>query len=148
VAGRAHPLVATTNEATAAVTYFLTQATAVPVARGRAVAFRRRTVAHGFRLGKQAAGLRHDAGRDDTGLIRPLLLALVVRGFVVTPPERWRGEKPAGDGGAGVPGAEPAVRGGLPPAAGHPRDTTRPHGHLLSPKAQRAGDKVSQETAA
>jgi SRSO17 transposase len=148
VAGREHTLVVTTNEATAEVKYFLTNATAAPVARVLAVAFRRWTVEYGFRLGKQEAGLLHYEGRDYTGLIRHLILALVVLGFVVTHTERLRGEKPAGDGGAGVPGVKPAVRGSIPPPAGHSRDTTHQHGHLLPPKAQRAGDQVPQETAA
>ena len=60
----------------------------------------------------------HYEGRDYTGLMRHLILALVVLGFVATHTERLRGEKPAGDGRAGVPGAEPAVRGGVPPPAG------------------------------
>ena len=74
----------------------------------------------GFRLGKQEAGLLDYEGRDYTGLIRHLILALVVLGFVATQTERLRGEKPAGDGGAGVPGAEPALRDGVPAPAGCP----------------------------
>ena len=63
-----------------------------------AVAFRRATVEHAFRLAKQEAGLMHYEGRDYTGLIRHLTLALVVLGFVAAHTERLRGEKPAGDG--------------------------------------------------
>jgi SRSO17 transposase len=148
VAGREHTLVVAINEATAAVKYFLTNATGASVARVLAVAFRRWAVEHGFRLGKQEAGLLDYEGRDYTGLVRHLLLALVVLGFVATHTERLRGEKPAGDGGAGVPGAEPALRGGVPPAAGHPGDTAPQRGHRLPPTAQRAGDQVPQETAA
>src|SRR5205823_13357113 len=116
-AGREHTLVVAVNEATAEVKYFLTTATAAPVARVLAVAFRRWTVEHGFRLGKQEAGLMHYEGRDYTGLVRHLTLALIVLGFVATHTERLRGEKPAGDGRAGVPGSEPAVRGRVPSAA-------------------------------
>jgi SRSO17 transposase len=148
VAGRRHTLVVAVNEATAEVKYFLTNATGAPVARVLAVAFRRWTVEHGFRLGKQEAGLMDYEGRDYTGLIRHLILALVVLGFVATHTERLRGEKPAGDGGAGMPGVERAVRGGVPPAAGHPREEAHECGHLLPPAAQRAGHEVSQETAA
>src|SRR5262249_12044137 len=83
-----------------------------PVARVLAVAFRRWTVEHGFRLGKQEAGLMDYEGRDYTGLIRHLVLALVVLGFVATHTERLRGEKPAGGGGARVPGAQPGAGGG------------------------------------
>jgi SRSO17 transposase len=91
VAGREHTLVVTPNEATAEVKYFLTNATGGSVARVLAVAFRRWAVEHGFRLGKQEAGLLHYEGRDYTGLIRHLILALVVLGFVVRHTERLRG---------------------------------------------------------
>jgi SRSO17 transposase len=114
-AGRWHTLVTAINEATAEVKYFLTNATADPVARVLAVAFRRATVEHAFRLAKQEAGLMHYEGRDYTGLIRHLILALVVLGFVAVHTERLRGEKPARHGRAGVPGVEPAVRGRVPP---------------------------------
>src|SRR5947208_4708175 len=115
VADREHTLVAAVNEATAEVKYFLTNATGASLARVLAVGFRRATVEHAFRLGKQEAGLMHYEGRDYTGLRRHLLLALIVLGFVATHTERLRGEKPPGDGRAGMPGAEPAVRGGVPP---------------------------------
>ena len=55
VAGQ-HTLVVAINEATAEVKYFLTNATDAPLARVLAVAFRRWTVEHAFRLGKQEAG--------------------------------------------------------------------------------------------
>jgi SRSO17 transposase len=148
VAGQGHTLVVAVNEATAEVKYFLTNATAEPVARVLAVAFRRWSVEHAFRLGKQEAGLLDYEGRDYIGLTRHLILALVVLGFVATHTQRLRGEKPAGDGGAGVPGVEPAVRGGVPPPAGHPRAEPHQCGHSLPPKTQRAGRQVSQETAA
>jgi SRSO17 transposase len=116
-AGRGHTLIAAINEATAEVKYFLTNATADTVARVLAVAFRRATVEHAFRLAKQEAGLMHFEGRDYTGLIRHLTLALVVLGFVAVHTERLRGEKPARHRRASVPGVEPAVRGRVPPAA-------------------------------
>ena len=120
-ADREHTLVAAVNEATGEVKYFLTNATTAPLTRVLAVAFRRWTVEHTFRLGKQEAGLLDYEGRDYTGLRRHLILALVVLGFVATHTERLRGEKPGGDGGAGVPGVEPAVRCGAPSPAGRPR---------------------------
>ncbi len=49
-------------------------------ARVLAVAFRRWTVEHAFRLGKQEAGLMDYEGRNYTGLMRHLTLALVVLG--------------------------------------------------------------------
>ena len=123
VADREHTLVATVNEATGEVKYFLTNATTTALTRVLAVAFRRWTVEHAFRLGKQDAGLMDYEGRNYTGLVRLLTLALVVLGFVATHTQRLRGEKPGGDGGAGVPGTESAVRGRVPTAARHPRGT-------------------------
>jgi SRSO17 transposase len=114
-AGRDHTLIAAINESTAEVKYFLTNATAEPVTRVLAVAFRRAAVEHAFRLAKQEAGLMHFEGRDYTGLIRHLILALVVLGFVAVHTERLRGEKPTRHGRAGVPCVEPAVRGRVPP---------------------------------
>ena len=148
VAGRECTLVAAVNEATAEVKYFLTNAAGVPLARVLAVAFRRWVVEHGFRLGKQEAGLMDYEGRDYTGLTRHLVLALVVLGFVAERTERLRGEKPARDRRAGVPGAQPARRGDLPPPAGDPRAVPHERSHPLPPAAQRTGDEITQETAA
>jgi SRSO17 transposase len=148
VADREHTLIAAVNEATAEVKYFLTNATAAPLSRVLAVAFRRAVVEHAFRLAKQEAGLMHYEGRDYTGLTRHLTLALVVLGFVATHTERLRGEKPTGHRGAGVPGSEPAVRGRVPPAAGRSRGAAYQRGHPLPPAAERASRQVPQETAA
>ncbi len=148
VGGREHTLVSAASEATGEVKYFLTNATAEPVARVLAVAFRRWAVEHAFRLGKQEAGLMDYEGRSYTGLMRHLTLSLVVLGFVATQTERLRGEKPGGDGRAGVPGAEPAVWGGVPAAAGHPRGTARERGDPLSPAAERPGRQGPQAEAA
>jgi SRSO17 transposase len=148
VADRPHTLVVAVNEGTAEVKYFLTNATDAPLARVLAVAFRRAVVEHAFRLGKQEAGLMDYEGRDYTGLTRHLVLALTVLGFVAVHTERLRGEKPAGHGRAGVPGAERPVRGRVPPAAGRPRTPTYQRGHLLSPEAERAGREGPQERAA
>jgi SRSO17 transposase len=148
VAEREHTLVAAVNEATREVKYFLTNATTAPLTRVLAVAFRRWTVEHAFRLGKQEAGLMDYEGRSYTGLLRHLILALVVLGFVATHTERLRGGKPGGDGGAGVPGVEPAVRSGVPSAEKRARGATHQPRHLLPPKAQYPGRQVPQETAA
>jgi SRSO17 transposase len=94
VADREHTLVAAPNEATGEVKYFVTNATTTPLPRVLAVAFRRWTVEHAFRLGKQEAGLMDYEGRDYTGLRRHPVLALVVLGFVATHTERLRGENP------------------------------------------------------
>jgi SRSO17 transposase len=148
VAGRQHTLVVAINEATAEVKYFLSNATAEPLARVLAVAFRRWTVEHAFRLGKQEAGLMHYEGRDYTGLLRHLLPALVVLGFVATHTERLRGEKSAGHRRAGVSGAQPAVRCRVSPSPGHSGDAAHQRGHPLLPATERAGDKVAQKEAA
>ena len=145
VADREHTLIAAVNEATAEVKYFLTNATTAPLARVLAVAFRRWAVEHAFRLGKQEAGLMDYEGRHYTGLVRHLTLALVVLGFVATHTERLRGEKPGGDGGAGVPGTEPAVRGAVPPTARDPRGAAHQRRHPLPPEAQHSGRQVPQE---
>ena len=47
-----------------------------------------------FRVGKQEAGLLHYEGRNYTGLMRHLILALVVLGFVATQTERLRVKNP------------------------------------------------------
>jgi SRSO17 transposase len=148
VAGREHTLIVAVNEATAEVKYFLTNATTVSLPRVLAVAFRRWTVEHAFRLGKQEAGLLDYEGRHYTGLRRHLFLALIVLGFVATQTERLRGEKPGGHSGAGVPGVEPAVRGAVPPAAGRPRGAAHQQRHLLLSTAQRPGCQVPQAAAA
>lgn len=147
-AGQKQTLVVAINEATAEVKYFLTNATNVSLAQVLAVAFRRWTVEHGFRLGKQEAGLLHYEGRDYLGLMRHLILALIVLGFVTTHTERLRGEKPAGHGRASMSSAQPALRCDLSPPPRRPRNATHQRSHLLSPAPQRTGDEVSQETAA
>jgi SRSO17 transposase len=147
-AGREHTLIVAVNEATAEVKYFLTNATRVSLARVLAVAFRRWTVEHAFRLGKQEAGLMHYEGRDYTALIRHLILALVVLGFVGAHTERLLGEKSAGDSRAGLPGVEPALPIPLSSSARHPGSPTRQQGPLLPPAAERASREIPQKRAA
>jgi SRSO17 transposase len=148
VAGRPHLLIVAINEASAEVKYFLSNAAAEPLTRLLAVAFRRWSVEHGFRVGKQEAGLMHYEGRDYTGLIRHLILALLVLGFVATQTERLRGEKSAGDSGASMPGVKPAVCDDLSSSSRSSRSAACQRGHSLSPTTQRPGDKVPQEKAA
>nr|WP_143393206.1 hypothetical protein [Fimbriiglobus ruber] len=94
VADRKHTLMVARNDATGEIKYFLTNATAEPVARILAVAFRRWTVEHLFRVAKQEVGLMHYEGRDYTGLMRHRTLAVVVLGFVAAHTERLRGKNP------------------------------------------------------
>ena len=148
LAGRPYRLIVAINEATAEVKYFLSNALEASLTQLLAVAFRRWTVEHGFRLGKQEAGLMHYEGRDYSGLIRHLILALVVLGFVARQTERMRGEKSAGDSGASMPGVKPALGGDLSSSARSSRNAARKRGHLLSPKTERPGNEIPQETAA
>jgi SRSO17 transposase len=147
-AGQKQRLIVAINEATAEVKYFLTNATAEPLARVLAVAFRRWTVEHSFRLAKQEAGLLHYEGRDYLGLTRHLVLALVVLGFVATYTERLRGEKSADHRRASVPGAEPTMRGDLPPPSRYSGDTPHERCHLLPPTPKSASDAIPQKAAA
>lgn len=148
VAGGRHTLIVAINEATAEVKYFLTNATEAPLARVLAVAFRRWTVEHGFRLAKQEAGLMHYEGRDYLGLSRHLILTLVVLGFVATQTERLRGEKLTSHGGANMSRAQPALRGNLSPSPWDSRFAAHERSHLLPPATEPTGDEVSQETTA
>jgi SRSO17 transposase len=148
VDGYAWTLVAAINEVTAEVKYFVTNAADQPLARVMRVAFRRATVEHNFRLGKQEAGLTHYEGRHYGGLMRHLILALVVLGFVAVHTDRLRGEKPRPDAGAGVPGAEPQVCGIVPPAAGHAGSQAGGDGDPIPPAPQCRGDEVTQKAAA
>jgi hypothetical protein len=112
------------------------------------VAFRRATIEHGFRLGKQEAGMMHYEGRQYGGMIRHLFLTLIVLGFVSIHTDRLRGGKPGRDPGAGVPRAEREVQG--PPTEATRDDgggTGRP-GHTLPPAPQRPGHALPQEAAA
>lgn len=148
VGGREHRLIVAINEATAEVKYFLSNASSEPLARLLAVAFCRWNVEHSLRVGKQEAGLMHYEGRDYTGLMRHLILALAVLGFVATHTERLRGEKSAGNGGASVPGVKPALRGGVPTSPEGSRGAAHQRSPSIPSAAKRTGDKVAQEKAA
>ena len=143
-----HTLVTAANEATGEVKSFVTNAVGESLATILAVAFRRATVEHAFRIAKTEAGLTHFEGRQYVGLMRHLTLTLIVLGFVAVHTERLRGEKPAGDAGAGVPGVERGVPAAVPPPTRSARPAAHRRGDPLPPAAERAGDAVSQETAA
>jgi SRSO17 transposase len=141
-------LVTAVNEKTGEVKFFVTNAVDESLERVLRVAFRRATIEHGFRLAKQEAGLMHYEGRHYTGLMRHLIVALIVLGFVAVHTQRLRGEKSAGDGGAGLPGIEPALRGGLPASAWRTGGASHERVDPLSPTPQQAGGEVAQEAAA
>ncbi len=148
VAGHPYRLIVAINEATAEVKYFLTNAVAEPLGRVLAAAFCRWAVEHTFRVAKQEAGLMHYEGRDYRGLTRHLILTLLVLGFVAIQTDRLRGEKPAGDDGASLPGVERPLRDALPPSARATRAAAHRPGHPLSPAPQRPSHPLPQETAA
>jgi SRSO17 transposase len=147
-ARRWHTLVTAVNEATGEVKHFVTNAVGEPLATILAVAFRRASVEHAFRVGKTELGLTHFEGRQYVGLMRHLTLTLVVMGFVAVHTERLRGEKPTGDAGAGVPGVERGVPAAVPPAAGRARPAAHRGGDPLPPAAKRRRDRIAQEATA
>ncbi len=148
VRGRQYVLVVARNGVTGEIKYLLSNATRVSVKRLLRVAFRRATIEHGFRLGKQEAGLMHYEGQHYEGLLRHLILALIVMGFVATHTDRLREKKSAVDGRASVPGVEPALRAAATEAAGGSGGQARGTRHSLSPTAQQASQRVPQEAAA
>jgi SRSO17 transposase len=148
VGGQTHTLVVAVNEATAEVKYFVTNATTAPLRRVLAVAFRRATIEHSFRVAKSEAGLSHYEGRQWLGLVRHLIVTLVVLGFVSIHTDRLRGEKPAGHAGAGVPGVERPLCGPVPAAAGYAAPAAHGRDHPLPPAPQRTSRALPQEAAA
>jgi SRSO17 transposase len=148
VANRSHTLIVAINETTAEVKYFLTNARGATLAQVLTVAFQRWTVEQTFRLAKQEAGLMHYEGRDYNGLLRHLIMALIVLGFVAEQTERLRGEKPGGNGRKGVSSAQPPLCSSFSAAAGHTGIAPHEPDPLLSPTPQRPGQEVPQKTAA
>jgi SRSO17 transposase len=131
---RPHRLVVARNAATGEVKYFVSNAPRrVGLGRLLRAAFARWKVEHCFRVAKSEVGLTHYEGRTYTGLMRHLVLCLTVLGFVALHTERLRGEKPGGDGRAGVPGAERPLLGAAGEAAGDEPAAAHGGGHRLSP---------------
>jgi SRSO17 transposase len=148
VAGRRYVLVVAINEATAEVKYFVSNATGAPVSRLLAVAFRRATIEHSFRVGKQEVGLMHYEGRQYQGLIRHLILGLIVLGFVTLHTERLRGEKSTGDPGAGLSSLERALCDAVSPPTRCGGVAPCRCGGPIPPASQRAGGSLAQEATA
>jgi SRSO17 transposase len=143
-----HVLVTAVNEKTGEVKYFVSNAVDEPLERILRVAFRRATIEHAFRLAKQEAGLMHYEGRDYTGLIRHLTLALVVLGFVAEHTQRLRGEKSRGDSRTGVSGVERTLCNAIPSSARNASTPTYERADSVSSEAKQAGHRVPQEAAA
>ena len=124
------------NARTGEQKYFVSSAAASePVERIGRAGFCRWHVEHGSRLGKSAVGFRHCEGRSYVGLLRHLGLCCVTLTFAGGRAAELRGEKPGGDGGAGLPRAQLGVRGVAESAAGHQRPAVHGRGHRLSPAA-------------
>jgi SRSO17 transposase len=136
VTERSYWLIVARNLATGEVKYFVSNAPAdTPLAKLLRVGFRRWNVEHGIRVSKSEIGFGHFEGRSYVALMRHLILCLLVLGFVAEQTDRLRGEKSGDHAGAGMPGAEPALRG----LAGEPaRDIgfgAYQRGHCVSPAA-------------
>ena len=82
--GRAYVLLVARNRDTDETKYFLSNGVGESIQTMMQVAFRRAAVEQSFRLAKQEAGLMHYEGRQYVGLMRHLLMALVVLGFVTS----------------------------------------------------------------
>ena len=147
VNGRSMVLVAAWGESTAEVKYFLASGSRC-VGRILRVGFRRRTVEHVFRVAKQGVGLMDFEGRTYTGLVRHLMLSLLVLGFVAIRADRLRGGKSGADAGAGVCGAEPAVRGVTDPSPGRVGSPPSGPSDSIPPEAKRHRQDVPQKAAA
>jgi SRSO17 transposase len=142
----AHRLVVARNAATGEVKYLVTNAPArVGLGPLLKVAFARWNVEHCIRVAKAEIGLTHFEGRSYVGLMRHLVLCLAALGFVALHTERLRGEKPGGDAGAGVPGAERPLRRPAATAAGDEPGATHGRGHRVSPGPQPGGAGVEAE---
>jgi SRSO17 transposase len=142
----AHRLVVARNVGTGEVKYFVTNAPRRARLRQLLrVAFARWNVEHCFRVSKGAIGLTHFEGRSYVGLLRHLVLCLTALAFVALHTERLRGEKPGGDAGAGVPGAERPLRGAAAAPAGDGAGKVHGGGHRVSPGAQPGRAGVEEE---
>lgn len=134
-ARRWHSLVTAVNETTREVKFFVSNAVEERLDRILAVAFRRATIEHGFRLAKGEAGLTHFEGRDYTGLMRHLIQTLIVMGFVAVHTERLRGEKSGSDCGTGLSCLERQVRGNAASPSGSSGDSAHQPGDPVSSAA-------------
>jgi SRSO17 transposase len=133
---RSYWLIVARHGATGEVKYFLSNAPPeTPLEKLLRVAFCRWNVEHTFRVSKTEIGFGHFEGRHYVGLIRHLLLCLLVFGFVAERTDRLRGEKSGDHAGAGMPSAEPALRGVATEPAGDVGVGTYQRGHCLPPAA-------------
>jgi SRSO17 transposase len=143
-----HLLITAESEKTGEVKFFVSNVVNETLEQLLRVAFRRATIEHAFRLAKQEAGLMHFEGRSYTGLMRHLILALIVLGFVAVHTQRLRGKKSRGDGRASVSGFEPTLRDIIPPSARCFGTASYQRSNPVSPGQEQASHDFTQETAA
>ena len=109
---RTYWLIWARNVSTGEEKYFVSNAPArASLGRLLRVGFSRWNVEHSFRVSKGEVGFRDFQGRNYVALMRHLILCLMTLTFAAGQAERLRGEKSGDNLGAGVSGAEPAVRG-------------------------------------
>jgi SRSO17 transposase len=131
------------NVATGEEKYFLSNAPEnASLVRLLRIAFCRWNVEHGFRVCKSELGFSHYEGRNYTGLMRHQTLCLLMLSFVAEHTQRLRGEKPGGDDGAGVRGAEPVVPGMARASTGHGSASAPAGDDCLPPASQPGGPPV------
>ena len=117
-----------------------------PLERMVRVAWCRANVEHAFRICKSELGFTHFEGRNYTALMRHLGLCVATMAFVAEHTLRLRGEKPTGDGGAGVPGletSEPRMAGPVPRDR---RAGVGVGGHRVPPAPQPGRNTVQTKT--
>jgi SRSO17 transposase len=131
-ARRWQSLITAVNETTGEVKFFVTNAVDERLERILAVAFRRATIEHNFRLAKGEAGMTHFEGRDYTGLMRHLIQTLIVMGFVAVHTERLRGEKSGGDSGTSLSSFEHSVCCNAASSTGSSRDSAHESSNPIS----------------
>jgi SRSO17 transposase len=117
-----------------------------PVERLVRVAFRRANVEHAFRICKSELGFTHFEGRNYVALRRHLSLCVAMMAFVAEHTQRLRGEKPTGDGGAGVPGVEAPEPRLVDADARDGRADVCAGNHHLPPTPQSGRNKVKTTT--
>ena len=110
------------------------------------VGFRRWTVEHAIRLGKQEMGLKHFEGQDYTALMRHLTLCLLMMGFVAEQAARLRGGKSGGDGGASMHGAERGVEAMAGTNAAEQRGGVQVESHPVPPESQPGSPRITAKS--
>jgi SRSO17 transposase len=147
--GRAYWLVWASSDATGEEKFFLSNAaTDAAVGVLVRVGFRRANVEHAFRVCKGELGFTHFEGRSYTALLRHLSLGLVALGFVAEHTAGLRGEKPAVEHGAAVPGAGRGVRAVAGASPGQPGGGAGAASHRLPPGTQPGRAVVQAEETA